>query len=128
MAFSTYKELGDVLLEHRIRYQVEMFTFSCHISASHTLVDEINFITREFAFRGSEASVCESLLFPILKTAWKPYVDRLTLWSHKPLYDESGFLGTPDYTLTKRSPLGIIVFEAPYVAVVEAKRDDFTGG
>ncbi len=128
MAFSTYKELGDVLLEYQIRYQVEAFTFSSHVSASATLTDEINFVTREFAFRGSEAAVCESLLFPILKAAWKPYVHRLTLWSHKPLYDESGLLGTPDYTLTKRSSLGAIVFEGPYVAVIEAKRDDFTGG
>ena len=128
MAFSTHKELGEVLLEHQIRYQVEPFIFLSRTPAPAALADELNFIIREFAFRSSEASVCESLLFPILKTAWKPYTNRLTLWSHKPLYDESGLLGTPDYTLTKRSPLGIIVFDAPYVAVIEAKRDDFTGG
>ena len=84
MAFSTHKELDNVLLECRTRYQVKPFIFLSYTSAPAALVDKMNFITREFTFRSSEASVCESLLFPILKTAWKPYVDRLTtLWSHK---------------------------------------------
>ena len=36
--------------------------------------------------------------------------------------------GIPNYVISKKSALGKIIFESPYVAVVEAKKDDFSSG
>ena len=36
--------------------------------------------------------------------------------------------GVPDYLITKRSPLGKVVFDQPYLIVVEAKKDNFNQG
>jgi hypothetical protein len=63
-----------------------------------------------------------------LKSVWMPYVDIFALWSHKSIEFDSVLSGVPDYLISKRSSLGKVVFEAPYIAVVEAKKDDFSGG
>ena len=128
MAFSTHKEIGDVLLEHQIRFEQAPFVFGVRITAPATLVDELAFTMSDVDYRASEYAVCESLIYPALRAVWKPYSKRLALWSHKALYEDDKLLGIPDYVLTKRSPLGKIVFDVPYLAVIEAKRDDFTGG
>ena len=52
----------------------------------------------------------------------------MTLWGHKAIEVDNELAGTPDYIIAKRSEFGTIVFESPYIAVVEAKMDDFTGG
>ncbi|NEP19536.1 MAG: hypothetical protein F6J97_22030, partial [Leptolyngbya sp. SIO4C1] len=36
--------------------------------------------------------------------------------------------GFPEYTLARRSPLGKVVFDQPYLLLVEAKQDDFEAG
>src|SRR5204863_6990361 len=49
------------------------------------------------------------------------------LWSHVPLGTEEPLVGTPDYYLSRLSPLGFVC-DQPYVLVIEAKKDDFDGG
>jgi len=52
--------------------------------------------------------------------------DALTLWSHVPLTWDADLCGVPDYLVTRRSPLGPMIFDPPYVfLVIEAKKDDF---
>jgi len=36
--------------------------------------------------------------------------------------------GTPDYMIAKKSPLGKVVCDQPYLLVVEAKKDNFQEG
>ena len=36
--------------------------------------------------------------------------------------------GYPEYVLAKRSPLGKVVFDKPYLLIVEAKQDNFDWG
>lgn len=48
--------------------------------------------------------------------------------SHQSIKYDSELFGIPDYIISKRSELGKIIFETPYLAVVEAKKDDFTSG
>jgi hypothetical protein len=50
------------------------------------------------------------------------------LWSHYSLKVNDELLGIPDYVFSKRSEKGQIFFESPFVAVVEAKKDNFTEG
>jgi hypothetical protein len=50
------------------------------------------------------------------------------LWSHESLKYDEDLSGIADYLITKKSPLGKLVLEQPYLMVVEAKKDNFTEG
>ena len=129
MAFSKkYKTLGDVLLAYKIRHIKQKFKITDRVTAPQHLVDELEFDIAEIPFESSEATIREVLIFPILKAAWKPFSPQLTLWGHKAIDAGDELSGTPDYIISNRSALSNIVFEAPFVIVVEAKMDDFTGG
>lgn len=45
-----------------------------------------------------------------------------------PITDENGFLTIPDYLISKHSDLGDIIFDFPVLAVIEAKKDNFSSG
>ncbi len=76
----------------------------------------------------SEFAICENLIYPVLKEIWKSYCNKLTLWSHQSLVDNDNLSGFPEYILAKRSPLGKVVFDKPYLLLVEAKQDKFDEG
>jgi hypothetical protein len=127
MAFSTYKTLGTVLQEYEVYLIRAAFVSELPFDVPIGFKEELELLFTEGAI-SSEASICEALIFPILKEVWKAYRQKFVLWSHEPLrYDET-LSGVPDYTLAKRSRLGSIVFDRPYLLVVEAKQDDFTAG
>lgn len=131
MAFSdkNYKTLGDVLKAFSIRYVL----MDCLENAKpHTfplaLREEIEFTRNHIVYKASEEAVCENILYPILREAWKNYVAYFSMWSHKAIEYDKDLKGSPDYLICKLSDLGFVVFDAPYIAVVEAKLDDFIGG
>lgn len=63
---------------------------------------------------------------PILKEVWKRYADDFLLWIQKSIRLNDELSGVPDYMISRRSKRGKIFFESPHIAVVEAKKDDFT--
>jgi hypothetical protein len=128
MAFTTYKSLAEVLRKYRIRYEKQDFIITKSVKAPNALKEDIRFNLEEIAYDVSEAAICELIINPILRAAWKPYSDVLAFWVRQPLNYDDELTGIPDYLFSKRSELGKIIFETPYVAAVEAKRDDFTGG
>ena len=128
MAFTQFKTLGDVLKQYRIRYSEENFKIIKQVKVPKSLSTDLAFTLKNIAYDVSEAAICENLLYPILKSVWMPYVDSFALWSHKAIEYDAELSGIPDYLISKRSDLGKIVFEVPYIAVVEAKKDDFSGG
>lgn len=129
MGFRTYKTLGDVLKVYQIRYQeVGLPTDLLAINAPVELWEEITFNKEEISYDASEAAICENIIYPILRAVWKPFRKTFAIWSHKPIELNEELTGTPDYVIARKSELGKIVFDAPYVAVIEAKRDDFTLG
>ncbi|MFN4254385.1 MAG: hypothetical protein ACK4Q5_05215 [Saprospiraceae bacterium] len=128
MAFTGFRQLSDVLKKYQIRYEEQDFPMPAQAtSVPEVLRDDIRFTLNEVAYDISESAICENLIYPVLKTAWRQHADILAIWSHQPL-GEGELSGVPDYVISKKSELGKIVFEAPYVAVVEAKKDDFTAG
>lgn len=127
-AFSDYKTLGHVLKTFSLHYEEQPFDFVQNYNAPVGLKTEILFNLAEMPYDSSEAFICESILFPILRAAWIPFKDDFTLWSHQLIAYSDLINGAPDYLFAKRSSLGKIVMDAPYVAVVEAKKDDFTSG
>ena len=123
-----YKGLGYVILAYDLQYNKEPFKITVKKAASRKFANDLEFDMKEIPFDASEATLREVIIFPILKEAWKPFSSYLTLWGHKAINADDDLAGIPDYIIAKRSLHGTIVFETPYVAVVEAKMDDFTGG
>jgi hypothetical protein len=129
MAFTKkYKSLGEVILAYRLHYRQEKFNITIKKTTPRKWLEEFRFDLDKIPFDASEATIREVVIFPILRLAWKPYSDYFTLWGHKAIEADAELSGTPDYIIAKNSEYGRIVFESPYIAVIEAKMDDFTGG
>ena len=128
MSFSKFKQLPDVLKKYDLTLSEMIMPIFPEKQAPDFLKEDLAFTLENMPYACSEAAICENLLHPILKTAWKEYAAILSIWSQAPLNASKELSGVADYVITKRSPLGRIVFDTPYLAVIEAKRDDFTGG
>lgn len=73
MSFSEYNNLSCVLKKFSLRYQEKSLADYPFINAPVNLKEEIAFNLDELTYEGSEAIICETLIFPILKAAWKPF-------------------------------------------------------
>ncbi len=128
MAFTTYKSLSEVIKKFKIKYVGEDFPAFEPNTAPEVLQDDISFTLQNIAYDISEPAICENLIYPVLKAAWRPFASELALWSHQAIEFTEELSGIPDYLISRRSDLGKIVLDYPLLAVVEAKKDDFTGG
>jgi hypothetical protein len=129
MAFTKkYKSLGEVILAYRLQYRKEKFNITIKKNTPRKWLEEFRFDSANIPFDTSEEMIREVVIFPILRLAWKPYSDYFTLWGKKAIEADAEVNETPDYIIAKKSEYGRIVFESPYIAVFEAKMDDFTGG
>jgi hypothetical protein len=128
MAFTEYKNLASVLKEFSLHYQEDILEHDTTLQAPASLAADIAFNLTELAYDSSEAMICETLIFPILRAVWKPFIQDLMLWSHQAIEFNSKLSGIPDYLFAKKSELGKVVMDKPFVAVVEAKKDDFSAG
>ena len=127
MAFTNqFKSLAAVLKHYQIYYQEADFEIIKTARLNETVRQDIFFTLKEVAYDVSEAAICENLIYPLLKEAWKPYADILAIWSHASIDYDDELTGIPDYVISKRSSLGKIIFDAPLLAVVEAKKDNFS--
>jgi hypothetical protein len=128
MPFTDYARIGDVALAYRIVLRDEKFVTLRDRPISTILREDLAFAENHAAYKISEEAVCENLIYPILKEVWKSYLQDLMLWSHEQLRFDSDLSGTPDYFISRLSPLGRWIMEPPYIVVIEAKRDDFVRG
>ena len=128
MVFTSFQSLAEVLKKYNIRYQERDFDITNLTEAPPVLQEDITFTLNEVAYDVSEAAICENLIYPILKASWRRYSDILAIWSRPAMMLDNELSGIPDYVISKKSELGKIIFDSPYVAVVEAKKDDFTSG
>ena len=129
MGIRTFSTLGDVLKACQIRYQeANVPADRPHVSALQELHEELIFTKAEIAYGVSEAAICEAIIFPILRVDWKPLRRTFAIWSHKPISSNEDLNGTPDFIFARKSELGKVVFDTPYVAVLEAKKGYLTLG
>lgn len=129
MAFTNqFKSLAAVLKNYQIHYDEADFQIIKTISLNEGVREDILFTLKEVAYDVSEAAICENLIYPLLKAAWKNYADVFSIWSHTALEYDDELTGIPDYLISKRSDLGKIIFDNPLLAVVEAKKDNFSAG
>ena len=64
----------------------------------------------------------------MLREIWKLYKMDLLLWSHQPLNYDQNLCDIPDYMVARRSPMGKIFLEKPFLIIVGAKKDNFEEG
>ena len=125
MSFSSYKSLGETVKEFQITYTQANFITGVDFQIPDSFREDLAFMMQEGVVDNSEFAICENLVYPILKQVWKHYYSQFTLWSHQFLNCDAQLTGFPEYILARRSPLGKIVFDQPYLVLVEAKQDNF---
>lgn len=128
MAFSNYKTIGAVIKEFQKTYTEDNFIVETAFSVSDYFREDLQIVMREGIVDNSEFAVCENLIYPVLKEVWKCYRSKFVLWSHEAFNYDTKLSGFPEYILAKRSPLGKVVFDKPYLLLVEAKQDKFEEG
>jgi hypothetical protein len=128
MAFSNYKTIGAVIKEFQLTYTEANFIIETAFSISNYFREDLQIMMIEGVVDNSEFAVCENLIYPVLKEVWKCYRSKFLLWSHEALNCDIKLSGFPEYILAKRSPQGKVVFDKPYLLLVEAKQDKFEEG
>jgi hypothetical protein len=128
MAFSNYKSISSVIKKFQIKYVQANFMLEVEFPVKESFKEELDLLFTDGVIDNSEDAICETLIYPVLKEVWKPYRNKLTLWSHETLIYDEDLSGIPDYIVTQRNPLGTIVFDKPYFLAVEAKQDKFEEG
>jgi hypothetical protein len=125
MSYSEFKTIGATLQQYQVRYVEADFVESLAFSISDYFREDLHLMMREGVVDNSEFAICENLIYPVLKEVWKLYRQHFVLWSHQALSFDNRLTGFPEYILARRSPLGKIVFDKPYLLLVEAKQDNF---
>lgn len=130
MAFTDFHSADEVQKAYQITYVEEDFLPITARTPSDSFLQEFEFNATNFDIFTSEASRCETVIYPVLRDACKPFVAHYALWSHKSIAvaADARLSGTPDYIIAQRSALGKNVLGFPLVLVVEAKQNNFTKG
>ncbi|MDB9485831.1 hypothetical protein PN492_04605 [Dolichospermum circinale CS-537/01] len=128
MSCNQYKNIAQVLGDFPLTYQEENFIQENPLEIDDYFRNRFELVLREGVVFNSEYAICEGVIFPILIEIWQKYKDKLLIWSHQPLNFDERLSGILDYIVAKRSPRGKIVFESPYLILVEAKKDNFEEG
>ena len=128
MSYSEFKTIGKVLQEFQVHYAEAEFLEPLSFSVTDYFREDLQLMMREGVVDNSEFAICENLIYPVLKEVWKQYRQHFILWSHQALTFDNQLSGFPEYILAKRSPLGKVVFDKPYLLLVEAKQDNFETG
>ena len=128
MPFSEFKTIGAVVQKFQVRYTEANFIEPLAFQISDYFQEDLALMMREGVVDNSEFAICENLIYPVLKEVWKQYRQYFLLWSHQALTFDNTLTGFPEYILARRSPLGKVVFDKPYLLLVEAKQDNFEAG
>jgi hypothetical protein len=128
-SFSTkFRNLPEVLSEFQIQHRINTpFLITEKTVASDYFKAELQLTFEKVPYNVSETAVCETLIYPTLREVWKLYSDTFNIWSRALVQLDLHIKGYPDYLIARRSPLSNVIFDLPYVAVVEAKKEDFAG-
>lgn len=130
MAFTDFNSADEVQKVYQISYAEEDFLHIVPRIPSNSFVEEFEFNATNFDIFTSEASRCETVIYPVLRDVCRQFVTHYSLWSHKSISvaADDRLTGTPDYIIAQRSELGKNVLGFPLVLIVEAKQNNFTKG
>jgi hypothetical protein len=125
MAFSDYKHIYQVQANYQIEYQENNFLIIAEYNPSNQIIAELEFNQKNIDIFSPEAARCETIIFPILREVYRTYAEKTALWIQKSIAYDEKLNGTPNYMISKRSPLGKTMLELPLLIIVEAKKNDF---
>ena len=128
MAFSDFKTISEVQEKFRITYTEDDFVTAEPSNPSAEFLRDFEFTREHINVFASEASRCETIIFPVLKESYKAYADQYALWIKQSISYDDLLNGTPDYFISTRSELGKTVVGSPLILLVEAKKNDFEHG
>ncbi len=130
MAFSDFKTIPEVQEEFSIRHIENDFIAITEtaITPSEQFLQELAFSRQYIDVFASESARCEAVIFPVLREVYKEYAEDYALWIKKPIVYDETLSGTPDYFISTRSELGMLVVGMPLIMFVEAKKNDFEQG
>jgi hypothetical protein len=128
MSFNKYKSIGDILQEFPLTYKEENLIKELEFKIDPYFQNRLNFLLQEGVIFNSGYAICENIIYPILVEIWQNYADKLLIWSHQPLNYDENLSGIPDYIIAQRSPRGKVIFDKPYLILMEAKKDKFEEG
>lgn len=130
MAFSDFKTIPEVQEKFRIKHTENDFIAveeTAH-TPSKQFLQELEFSRQYIDVFASESARCEAVIFPVLREVYKEYAEDYALWIKKPIVYDETLSGTPDYFISTRSELGMLVVGMPLIMFVEAKKNDFEQG
>ena len=128
MAFSDFQKISEVQERFRVTYTEEDFVEVEPLPPSSEFLRDFEFTREYLNVFSSEASRCETIIFPVLKENYKAYADQYALWIKQSITYDDVLNGTPDYFVSTRSELGKTVVGTPLILLVEAKKNDFEQG
>lgn len=67
MPFTQFKSLGSVLTTYDIAYNDTDFIVTESVEVPIRLIEDIDFALKNMDYSLSEASICENLIYPVLK-------------------------------------------------------------
>lgn len=129
MTFSDFKAIPDVQERFGIKHVENDFVRIEETAApSAQFLQELEFSRQHINIFASEGARCETIIYPILREVYKGYAENYALWVKKFLVHDEILSGTPDYFISTRSELGMLVVGKPLIILVEAKKNDFEEG
>ncbi len=128
MAFSDFKTISEVQERFKVKYTEDDFVDNRPATPSVTFLQDFEFTREHINVFASEASRCETIIFPVLKESYKAYADQYALWIKQTITYDDILHGTPDYFISTKSELGKTVVGSPLILLVEAKKNDFEQG
>ena len=128
MAFSDFQSIEQVLAQYPLEIRQESFLSEVEAALPDLLLENLHFLLTMKAVEENEAFFTEGFIFPLLQQAWKQH-RTLKLWSHRMIAYDNTLFGAPDYLLSAALH-GVTdrLLTTPLVAVIEAKKEDFTRG
>jgi hypothetical protein len=131
MAFSDFKVLADVANKYNVLiYEKDSFFENVlPFSLSPSFIANMRFGLRLRKTNASEYFLCESLIYPLFSEVLQQN-PKTNFWSHEYTLTASPELtGVPDYLISiKVEHENFEQLRLPFVAVGDAKKDDFAGG
>ena len=129
MAFSDFKTIPDVQKKFGIRHiENDFIKIEEDVSPSEQFLQELEFSRQYIPVFASEGARCEAVIYPVLREVYKAYATNYALWIKEPLAYDEMLSGTPDYFISTRSELGMLIVGTPLIILVEAKKNDFEQG
>ncbi len=128
MSFGNFETVDDVLEKYPLLLKKEMFLPQVELSLPIWFAETIEFVVSMQVASDDESYCRENFIAPYLQQIWKRH-PKLKVWFQKKLRYDDVLFGEPDYFVSQR-PTGIVhkLVNLPLLAVMEAKKDDFTKG